>query len=96
MEQLYTRDLDEFVTKLDEVEAKEQKEINEAAASIKGKSKGPGKKGGVKVETLPSSHGIRIEPRIDAELKEKVSKVEVKDRMMTGLLSRQPRQRLLR
>ena len=31
-----------------------------------------GKKGMVKAETQPSAHGIRIEPRVDEELKQKV------------------------
>ena len=34
-----------------------------------------GKKGMVKAETQPSAHGIRIEPRVDEELKQKVSTI---------------------
>ena len=34
-----------------------------------------GKKGMVKAETQPSAHGIRIEPRIDEELKQKVERL---------------------
>lgn len=34
-----------------------------------------GKKGMVKAETQPSAHGIRIEPRVDEELKQKVSSI---------------------
>ena len=33
-----------------------------------------GKKGMVKAETQPSAHGIRIEPRVDDELKQKVKR----------------------
>ena len=36
-----------------------------------------GKKGMVKAETQPSAHGIRIEPRIDEELKQKVRPLSV-------------------
>ena len=34
-----------------------------------------GKKGMVKAETQPSAHGIRIEPRVDDELKQKVKQI---------------------
>merc|ERR1712080_287701 len=59
------------------------KEANEATEGVsKGyKKTGGSKKGQVKLETLPSSHGIRIEPRIDNELKEKAAKaVRAKER----------------
>ena len=36
-----------------------------------------GKKGMVKAETQPSAHGIRIEPRIDEELKQKARPLSV-------------------
>merc|ERR1719300_694775 len=72
-EQLWERDLDEFSTKLDEVEAKEAEEnagesttVAEAGGKRKG---GKAKKGAVKVETLPSATGIRIEPLIAEEMK---------------------------
>ena len=65
VQQMWTADLDEFLVKLNEVEAKELKEAGEAEADLakmKGKSKGKG--GKVKTETLPSAHAIRIEPVI--------------------------------
>merc|ERR1712036_162360 len=77
IEDLWRHDLDEFMKKLDEVEAAEMKERNEGVeSSSKGykKTGGGSKKGQVKVETLPSSHAIRIEPRIDDELKAKAAK----------------------
>merc|ERR1719300_1479094 len=77
-EQLWERDLDEFSTKLDEVEAKEAEEnagesttVVEAGGKRKG---GKAKKGAVKVETLPSATGIRIEPLIAEEMKTKAAK----------------------
>merc|ERR1719300_1923355 len=77
-EQLWERDLDEFSTKLDEVEAKEAEEnagesttVAEAGGKRKG---GKAKKGAVKVETLPSATGIRIEPLIAEEMKTKAAK----------------------
>ena len=36
-----------------------------------------GKKGMLKAETQPSPHGIRIEPRVDEELKQKVMRAFV-------------------
>jgi len=77
-EQLWERDLDEFSAKLDEVEAKEAEEnagesttVAEAGGKRKG---GKAKKGAVKVETLPSANGIRIEPFIAEEMKTKAAK----------------------
>merc|ERR1712110_874853 len=85
-EQMWRRDLKEFLTKLDEVEAKERAEANAdaaEAAKMKGKIKG-GKKG-VKMETLPSAHAIRIDPIIADELKIKASKaVAAKERKEKG------------
>ena len=86
-------DLDEFVAKLDEVEAKENQETKDnQETQQKGFKKVvtppkcscllnldavqvAGKKGMVKAETQPSAHGIRIEPRVDDELKQKVKRV---------------------
>merc|ERR1712198_352449 len=71
-EQLWERDLDEFSTKLDEVEAKEAEE--NAGESTTVAEAGGKKKGAVKVETLPSATGIRIEPLIAEEMKTKAAK----------------------
>ena len=46
-----------------------------------GKKQSGGKKGGLKLEVLPSPMGIRVEPRIADELKVKVAKaVAAKER----------------
>merc|ERR1712025_982865 len=69
--------LEEFMTKLDEVEAKEAEEASGDTTTVVetgGKKKGKAKKGAVKVETLPSAHGIRVEPQIAEELKTKYAK----------------------
>ena len=74
---MWERDLDEFSAKLDEVEAKEAEEAAGDATTVVeagGKKKGKAKKGAVKVETLPSAHGIRVEPQIAEELKTKYAK----------------------
>jgi len=86
IETMWTRDLDEFMTKLNEVEAKEIKEINEGEAELSKKAKGAkGKKGAVKMETLPSAHAIRVQPIIAEELKIKASKaVAAKERKKAG------------
>merc|ERR1719296_490523 len=74
-EDMWLADLDEFVAKLDEVEGKENKETKEGQETQqKGFKKVAGKKGQVKAETQPSAHGIRIEPRIADDLKEKAAK----------------------
>ena len=90
---MWLHDLDEFVAKLDEVEAKENQETKDnQETQQKGFKKvvAPpkcfvcyyldiiqvaGKKGMVKAETQPSAHGIRIEPRVDDELKQKVKQI---------------------
>jgi len=91
---MWTKDLDEFIAKLDEVEKQEKKEINEAEAELsksakkagkKEGKKGKGAKGMVKLETLPSEHAIRVEPVIADELKVKASKaVAAKERKEKG------------
>merc|ERR1719369_2737496 len=91
---MWTKDLDEFIAKLDEVEKQEKKEINEADAELsksakkagnKEGKKGKGAKGMVKMETLPSEHAIRVEPVIGEELKVKASKaVAAKERKEKG------------
>merc|ERR1712083_776739 len=63
-EEMWRTDLDEFLTKLDEVEAQEIADQNEAAAGSKlKKAKGKGGKG-AKIEFRPSAHAIRIDPVI--------------------------------
>merc|ERR1719500_507247 len=81
-EELWQDDLDEFMTKLDEVEAKEAAEDASdpgngggGGGGGKGSKKGKAKKGLVKVETLPSAAGIRVVPRIAEELKLKTAKI---------------------
>ena len=88
-EEMWLHDLDEFVAKLDEVEAKENQETKDNQETqqkgfkkvgtplncfllSKPRHQVAGKKGMVKAETQPSAHGIRIEPRVDDELKQKV------------------------
>jgi len=78
IEQLWERDLDEFIKKLDEVEAAEAAEAAEGVPEA-GKGGGKkaakgGKKGAIKMEVLPSAHAIRIEPRIADDLKVKSAK----------------------
>ena len=76
-EEMWETDLEEFMTKLDEVEAKEREEAEgdtTAVAATGGKKKGKAKKTAVKVETLPSSQGIRVEPIVPDELKNKYAK----------------------
>ena len=74
-----------LLEKLDELETKEQKEIDEGkggggdsgvvvAVGKSKKGKGKGGKGMVKADTLPSKDGIRIEPIVGEELKDKVVK----------------------
>ena len=65
IETMWETDLNDFMTKLDEVEAKEAKEISEGnkeLATAMKKGKGKGAKGMNKMETLPSAHAIRVEP----------------------------------
>merc|ERR1712155_214662 len=66
-EEMWETDLTEFMTKLDEVEAKEAEEnagdgttVIEAGGKKKGVKGGKSKKAAVKVETSSSSQGIRI------------------------------------
>ena len=71
-EQLWLADLDELIEKLDEVE---QKEREDAAAGItSGGSKMKKGKKALKEEAMPSPHGIRIQPKIPAELRTKAAK----------------------
>ena len=66
VETMWKTDLDEFLTKLDEVETKERKEITEADADLAKmkKAKGKNSKSMMKMETLPSAHAIRVAPII--------------------------------
>ena len=74
-EELWRRDLKEFLAKLDEVEEGERRDDEEGGGGsgearsvgkpkgLKGKSKG--KVGAVvKADTLPSKHAIRVEPKV--------------------------------
>ena len=82
-EDMWRTDLDVFLAKLDEVEAQEIADQNEAAAGTKVK-KGKGRKG-AKIEFRPSAHAIRIDPVIADDLKAKVSKaVAAKERKEKG------------
>ena len=85
-EDMWRTDLEEFLTKLDEVEAQEIADQNEAAASSKMKKVKGGKGGkGAKIEFRPSAHAIRISPVIADDLKAKVSKaVAAKERKEKG------------
>merc|ERR1712050_572994 len=87
IEDMWLKDMDEFLEKLDEVEAKEKKDISDADADLAKMKKKGGKavKGQVKMETLPSAHAIRVEPVIADELKVKASKaVAAKERKEKG------------
>merc|ERR1719347_436884 len=77
-EDLWKTDLNKFIEKLDEVEAKEAQEDAADASSQEAAGKG-GKKGGkkktaLKKEALPSDVGIRVVPKIADELKTKYAK----------------------
>lgn len=72
-EDLWKKDLSEFLEKLDEVEAKELEDEKSTVSKDKA-LKGLGKKKKVKEEALPSPVGIRIVPRIAEELKNKAAK----------------------
>jgi DNA gyrase/topoisomerase IV, subunit A. len=72
-EDLWKKDLSEFIEKLDEVEAKELEDQKSGVSKDKA-LKGMGKKKKVKEEALPSPVGIRIIPRIAEELKNKAAK----------------------
>ena len=86
IEDMWRKDLDEFIAKLDEVEAKENEELAEAAAASAKMKKAKGKGGkGMKVEALPSAHAIRIDPIIADDLKVKASKANAaKERKEKG------------
>ena len=82
-EEMWEKDLSEFSTNLDEVEAKEAEEDSKdstkvAAKGGKGKKAGGrgAKKGEVKVETLPSADAERIFPIVADELKTKHAKAQ--------------------
>merc|ERR1712242_386140 len=87
IEDMWLKDMDEFLEKLDEVENKEKRDIADADADLAKMKKGKGKagKGQVKLETLPSAHAIRVAPVIADELKVKASKaVAAKERKEKG------------
>ena len=83
---MWRKDLDDFITKLDEVEKKENEDLAEAAANAAKMKKTAGKKGkGIKMEALPSAHAIRVDPIIADDLKAKASKaVAAKERKDKG------------
>jgi len=64
---LWNDDLDEFLIELDKWEAKE---LEDAVVTTGKASKGKGKKN-LKLETAPSPAGIRVDPRIPDELRNK-------------------------
>merc|ERR1711899_532535 len=75
---LWNDDLDEFLVKLDEVEAQEREDavvgVGKAGKAAKGKKN-------LKTEALPSPMGIRVAPRIPDELRTKAAKaVAAKER----------------
>merc|ERR1712012_1289527 len=86
IEDMWRKDLDDFVEKLDQVEAKENEEAASAADAFSKMKKSKGKGGkGLKTEFLPSSHAIRINPVIADDLKVKASKaVAAKERKDKG------------
>lgn len=73
-EQLWQRDLDEFLEKLNEVEAKEREEAAAGVEAGGNRKKAGGKKKTLKEEAMPSPHGIRIAPRIPDEMRVKAAK----------------------
>jgi DNA topoisomerase-2 len=83
-EDLWKRDLKEFLAKLDEVERIEREDDEAAMRKAKAKAQGPGggKKTKLKMDGhAPSPAGIRIQPRIADELRTKVAKAaQAKDR----------------
>ena len=87
IQEFWTKDLDDFLAKLDEVEAKENavaQAAQDAFSKMKKAAKGKGSKG-MKVEALPSAHAIRIDPVIADDLKQKASKaVAAKERKDKG------------
>ena len=79
-EQLWLTDLDELLEKLDEVEEKEREDASASAITGGGGKMKKGKKT-LKQEAMPSPHGIRIQPKIPAELRTKAAKAAAsKDR----------------
>ena len=79
-EQLWLTDLDELLEKLNEVEEKEREDASASAITGGGGKMKKGKKT-LKQEAMPSPHGIRIQPKIPAELRTKAAKAAAaKDR----------------
>ena len=79
-EQLWLADLDEFLEKLNEVEEKEREDASASAITGGSKMK-KGSKKALKQEAMPSPLGIRIQPKIPAELRTKAAKAAAaKDR----------------
>lgn len=71
-EDLWTDDLDEFITLLDSIEEQERQDDAQSMAGKKVTKGKTSKK--AKVETMPSPFGERVIPRIDADLKRKAEK----------------------
>jgi len=72
-EDLWRKDLTEFLEKLEEVERQEREDDAVALNKAKGGSAGKGK-GKLKAEVAPSPQGVRVAPRIADELRTKVAK----------------------
>ena len=73
-------DLDELLEKINEVEEKEREDASASAITGGGGKMKKGKKT-LKQEAMPSPHGIRIQPKIPAELRTKAAKAAAsKDR----------------
>ena len=96
IEDMWRKDLDDFVEKLDQVEAKENEEAASAADAFSKMKKSKGKGGkGLKTEFLPSSHAIRINPVIADDLKVKASKaVAAKERKDKGEDKKKPKKEI--
>merc|ERR1712178_156707 len=86
IEDMWRKDLDDFIAKLDEFEAKENEDLAQAAEASAKMKKAKGKGGkGIKMEALPSAHAIRIDPVIGDDLKVKASKANAaKERKEKG------------
>ena len=97
-EDLWRKDLTEFLEKLEEVERQEREDDAVALNKAKGGSAGKGGKGKLKAEVAPSPQGIRVAPRIAEELRTKVGFVAGTNNklsiiVMNIYLTRLPRQR---
>ena len=85
-EDLWRKDLNEFLEKLEEVERQEREDDAVALNKAKGGSAGKGK-GKLKAEVAPSPQGIRVAPRIADELRTKVGFLSATNEYVIILLS---------